>query len=154
MAEAEVEKLKDWRYYDVANYLLSQQFFRPPNFIIDRRASKKIKVKESGEIIEKLILIIRDNILPFNEGKDEEFIALLAKKFDIRTKEIFEKYKNKIQNLEEVQREDEKFNLMITLSVIIEYFQKRATEHIHKLLRDDLRDDFVNYNFKKSTSQS
>ncbi|MHA1217255.1 MAG: hypothetical protein ACTSSN_11320 [Candidatus Heimdallarchaeaceae archaeon] len=141
---------KDWKYYDTVNYIMSQQFFEEPHFIVDRRASKKIKIKNSGIVIDKLITIVRENIDPYDRGEDEEFIAQLASKFNIRAKEIFERYKNKMNNLEDVQKQDKNFNLMVALSVIIEYFQKRTTESIHKQLRDDLKSKFVNNTFKKS----
>ncbi|TET75128.1 MAG: hypothetical protein E3J43_08805 [Candidatus Heimdallarchaeota archaeon] len=141
---------KDWKYYDTVNYIMSQQFFEEPHFIIDRRASKKIKIKNSGIVIDNLITIVKENIDPYERGEDEEFIAQLASKFNIRAKEIFERYKNKMNNLEDVQKQDKNFNLMVALSVIIEYFQKRTTVAIHKQLRADLRSKFVNNSFKKS----
>ncbi len=140
----------DWKYYDTVNYIMSQQFFEKPHFIIDRRASKKIKIKNSGVVIDKLIEIVKENIDPYERGEDEEFIGQLASKFNIRAREIFERYNNKMNNLEEIQKQDKNFNLMVALSVIIEYFQKRATVTIHKQLRDDLKNKFVNNSFKKS----
>jgi hypothetical protein len=142
--------IKDWEYYEIVNYIMSQQFFQEPHFIIDRRASKKIKISNCGQVIEKLVSIVRDNIEPYEKGEDEEFIAQLASKFNIRAKEIFERYEHKMNNLEDIQKQDKNFKLMVALSVIIEYFQKRTVESIHKLLRDDLKDKFPNNCFKKS----
>ncbi len=144
------ESNKDWKYYDTVSYIMSQQFFEEPHFIIDRRASKKIKIKNSGIVIGNLIAIVKENIEPYERGEDEQFIAQLALKFNIRAKEIFERYKNKMNNLEDVQKQDKNFNLMVALSVVIEYFQKRTTVAIHKQLRADLKSKFVNTSFKKS----
>ena len=116
-----------WTYYDIVEYLLSQQFFSRPNFIIDRRAEKKIKVKGSEEVIDKLIAKIKSISKPFDKGKDEEFVNSLASMFRIRAKDIFDKYQNKMDNLEEVQKKDKKFKMMVALSVILSYF------HIFKL---------------------
>ncbi len=142
--------IKQWQYYDIVYYIMSQQFFEEPHFIIDRRASKKIKVKNCGQIIERLVIIVKENIEPYEKGKDEEFIAQLAKKFNIRAKEIFERYEHKMNNLEDIQKQDKNFKLMVALSVIIEYFQKRTVESVQKMLRDDLKEKFVNNSFKKS----
>ncbi len=142
--------IKQWQYYDIVNYIMSQQFFQEPHFIIDRRASKKIKIQNSGQVIERLVVIVKENIDPYERGEDEEFIAQLASKFNIRAKEIFERYEHKMNNLEDIQKQDKNFKLMIALSVIIEYFQKRTVESIHKQLRSDLKEKFVNNSFKKS----
>ena len=62
MGSKEVGKNSNWEYFDVVNYLFSQQFYQQPDFIIDRRAVKKLKIKGSGKVIEGLIDIVKDNI--------------------------------------------------------------------------------------------
>ncbi len=153
MARSEVGRNHNWEYLEVVTYLFSQQFFEKPNFIIDRRAVKKIKIKGSGEVIEELIDIVRQNITPFDEGNDEQFIKQLATKFNIRTKEIYDNYENKLSNLEDDQKSDRKFKLMITLSVIIAYFQKRSTEFVHKMLKEDLENGVDQKLFKEALGE-
>ena len=153
MGSKEVGKNSNWEYFDVVNYLFSQQFYQQPDFIIDRRAVKKLKIKGSGKVIEGLIDIVKDNIEPFCKGEDEQFLKQLATKFNIRTKEIYENYDNKLSNLEEEQMEDQKFKLMVTLSVIIAYFQKRSTEHVHKMLKEELENGTKPKQFKKALGE-
>ncbi len=138
----------NWEYHDVVNYLFSQQFYLEPDFIIDRRAVKKLKIKGSGAVIDGLIEVVHQNIEPFDKGDDEQFIKQLATKFNIRTKEIYDKYENKVSNLEEEQMKDQKFKLMVTLSVIIAYFQKRSTEHVHKMLKEEIVNGVKSKQFK------
>ncbi|MCE7743466.1 MAG: hypothetical protein GOP50_13525 [Candidatus Heimdallarchaeota archaeon] len=138
MGKKEVGRNNNWEYHDVVNYLFSQQFYLETDFIIDRRAVKKLKIKGSGEVIEGLISIVKENIEPFEQGDVEQFIKQLATKFNIRTKEIYDRYEDKVSNLEEEQMKDQKFKLMVTLSVIIAYFQKRSTEHVHKMLKEEI----------------
>ena len=153
MGSKEVGRNHNWKYFDVVNYLFSQQFYQEPDFIIDRRAVKKLKIKGSGLVIAGLIDIVKENIDPFCKGEDEQFIKQLATKFNIRTKEIYETYEDKLSNLEEEQLEDKKFKLMVTLSVIIAYFQKRSTEHVHKMLKGELENGTKPKQFKKALGE-
>jgi len=136
MESGQSQNIKDWTYYDVVTFILYQQFFKKPHFIIDRRAEKKVKVKGSREVLNQLTLKIRDISYLFDEGKEEEFIKQLASKFNIRVKDIYDQYIAKISNLEEIQKEDRNFMMMIALSVIVSYFQKRSTESTHKMLKE------------------
>lgn len=136
MESGQSQNIKDWAYYDVVTFILYQQFFKKPHFIIDRRAEKKIKVKGSREVLDQLTLKIRDISYLFDEGKEEEFIKKLASKFNIRVKDIYDQYTEKISNLEEIQKKDRNFMMMIALSVIVSYFQKRSTESTHKMLKE------------------
>ena len=133
----------DWKYYDVVSYILSQQFFRRPNSIIDRRAQKKIKVKGSGEIINSLISIIKEQSKLFDEGKEEEFIKNLAKRFNIRKKSIIDDYFEKIENLADVQRPDKKFKMMVALSGIITHLHQKATDNTSKILREEFKKEYT-----------
>ena len=153
MGEKDDGEIKKWEYYDVVNYLFSQQFYQHPDFIIDRRAVKKIKIKRSGAVIEGLIAIVKENIEPFNEGTDEQFLAQLASKFNIRTKEIYDNYENKLENLEEEQMADKKFKLMVILSVMIAYFQKRSTEFVHKMLKEEIENGIKPKQFKEALGE-
>jgi hypothetical protein len=136
MESGQSQNIKDWTYYDVVTFILYQQFFKKPHFIIDRRAEKKIKVKGSREVLNQLTLKIRDISYLFDEEKEEEFIKQLASKFNIRAKDIYDQYTEKISNLEEIQKKDRNFMMMIALSVIVSYFQKRSTESTHKMLKE------------------
>ncbi|MHA1551485.1 MAG: hypothetical protein ACTSQC_06035, partial [Candidatus Heimdallarchaeaceae archaeon] len=136
MESGQSQNIKDWTYYDVVTFILYQQFFKKPHFIIDRRAEKKVKVKGSREVLNQLTLKIRDISYLFDEGKEEEFIKQLALKFNIRVKDIYDQYIEKISNLEEIQKKDRNFMMMIALSVIVSYFQKRSTESTHKMLKE------------------
>ena len=138
-----------WKYYDIVNYILSQQFFRKPNYIIDRRAADKLKIKGSGEVIDNLILYIKEISKSFDQGKDEEFINELASMFRIRIKDIFRKYEDKINNLEEVQKKDKKFKMMVALSVVISYFHKRTMEATNKLLKEEFGNQITKREFDK-----
>ena len=136
MESVQPQDIKDWTYYDIVTFILYQQFFKKPHFIIDRRAEKRIKVKGSREVLNQLTLKIRDISYLFDEGKEEEFIKQLASKFNIRVKDIYDQYTEKISNLEEIQKKDRNFMMMIALSVIVSYFQKRSTESTHKMLKE------------------
>ncbi len=136
MESGESQVIEDWPYYEVVRFILYQQFFKKPHFIIDRRAESKIKVKGSGEVIRELILKIKNISYLFDEGKEEEFIKQLASKFNIRVKDIYDQYREKISNLEEIQKKDRNFMMMIAMSVIVSYFQKRSTKSTHKLLKE------------------
>lgn len=136
MESGQSQNIEDWTYYDVVTSILYQQFFKKPHFIIDRRAEKKIKVKGSREVLNQLTLKIRDISYLFDEGKEEEFIKQLASKFNIRVKDIYDQYTKKISNLEEIQKKDRNFMMMIALSVIVSYFQKRSTGSTHKMLKE------------------
>ena len=136
MESVQPQDIKDWTYYDIVTFILYQQFFKKPHFIIDRRAEKRIKVKGSREVLNQLTLKIRDISYLFDEGKEEEFIKQLASKFNIRVKDIYDQYIEKISNLEEIQKKDRNFMMMIALSVIVSYFQKRSTESTHKMLKE------------------
>ncbi len=153
MGEKDVERNENWEFFDVVNYLFSQQFYQSRDFIIDRRAVQRIKIKGSGEVIEGLIEIVKKNIAPFVKGDDEQFIKQLASKFNIRTKEIYENYENKLSNLEEEQMKDKKFKLMVTLSVIIAYFQKRSTEFVHKMLKEEIEEEIKPKKFKEALGE-
>ena len=153
MGKKEVGRNNNWEFFDVVNYLFSQQFYLEPDFLIDRRAVKKIKIKGSGAVIEGLIEIVKENIGPFNDGDDEQFIKQLATKFNIRTMEIYENFNNKLSNLEEDQMKDKKFKLMVTLSVIIAYFQKRSTEFVHKMLKEELENGAEPKQFKQALGE-
>lgn len=153
MGKKEVGRNHNWEYFDVVNYLFSQQFYQPRDFIIDRRAVQRIKIKGSGEVIEGLIEIVKENIEPFNKGDNELFIKQLATKFNIRTMEIYDNFENKLSNLEEEQMKDKKFKLMVVLSVIIAYFQKRSTEHVHKMLKKEIENGVKPKQFKKALGE-
>ncbi len=129
-----------WEYYDVVEYLLSQQFFSKPDFIIDRRASKKIKIKGSGAIMNDMILKIKEHSSLFEKGKDEEFMDKIASELNIRTKSIHEQYSEKMSLLEDVQKDDKKFKMMVILSVLISHLHKKNSEMIHKKLRNEIVD--------------
>ena len=150
MESGQLQSIKDWTYYDVVTFILYQQFFKKPHFIIDRRAEKKIKVKGSREVLNQLTLKIRDISHLFNEGKEEEFIKQLASKFNIRVKDIYDQYIDKISNLEEIQKEDRNFMMMIALSVIVSYFQKRSTVSTHKILKEVVNSSMDSKLFTKS----
>ncbi|MHA1466265.1 MAG: hypothetical protein ACTSQ2_14335 [Candidatus Heimdallarchaeaceae archaeon] len=150
MESGQSQSIKDWAYYDVVTFILYQQFFKKPHFIIDRRAEKKIKVKGSREVINQLILKIRDISYLFDEGKDEEFIKQLASKFNIRVKDIYDQYMDKISNLEEIQKEDRNFMMMIAMSVIVSYFQKRSTTYTHKILKEVVNSNIDSKLFTKT----
>jgi len=139
----------NWKYYDIVEYLLSQQFFSRPNYIIDRRAEKKIKVKGSEEVIDKLIAKIKSISKPFDKGEDEEFVNSLASTFRIRAKDIFDQYQNKLDILEEIQKKDKKFKMMVALSVILSYFHKRTMEATNKLLKKEFDDQLSKRQFDK-----
>ncbi|MHA1199339.1 MAG: hypothetical protein ACTSQF_08350 [Candidatus Heimdallarchaeaceae archaeon] len=153
MGKREVGGNNNWEYRDVVNYLFSQQFYLETDFIIDRRAVKKLKIKGSGAVIDGLISIVKENIEPFDKGDVEQFIKQLAIKFNIRTTEIYDKYEDKLSNLEEEQMEDQKFKLMVTLSVIIAYFQKRSTEHVHKMLKEEIENGIKPKQFKDALGE-
>jgi hypothetical protein len=150
MESGQLQSIKDWTYYDVVTFILYHQFFKKPHFIIDRRAEKKIKVKGSREVLNQLTLKIRDISHLFNEGKEEEFIKQLASKFNIRVKDIYDQYIDKISNLEEIQKEDRNFMMMIALSVIVSYFQKRSTVSTHKILKEVVNSSMDSKLFTKS----
>lgn len=132
-----------WKYYDVVSYILSQQFFRRPNYIIDRRAQKKIKVKGSGEIIDILIDIVKEQSILFDKGKEEEFIKNLAQKFNIRKRTIIDEYLEKIENLADVQKPDKKFKMMVALSGIITHLHQKATDNTNKALREEFKKEYT-----------
>jgi hypothetical protein len=132
-----------WKYYDVVSYILSQQFFRRPNSIIDRRAQKKIKVKGSGEIIDSLIAIIKEQSKLFDRGKEEEFIKNLAKRFNIRKKTLYDEYQERIENLADVQKPDKKFKMMVALSGIITHLHQKATDNTSKILREEFKKEYT-----------
>ena len=46
--------------------------------------------------------------------------------------------------------DDQKFKLMVALSVIIAYFQKRSTEHVHKMLKEEIENGVKPKFFKKA----
>ena len=138
-----------WNYYDIVEYLLSQQFFRRPNFIIDRRAEKKVKIKGSEEVIDKLIVKIKSVSKPFDKGEDEEFVNSLASIFRIRVKDIFDHYQKKMDNLEEVQKKDKKFKMMVALSVILSYFHKRTMLATNKQLKEEYDHNLSKRQFDK-----
>jgi len=150
MESGQSQNIKDWKYYDVVTFILHQQFFKKPHFIIDRRAEKKIKVKGSREVLNQLTLKIRDISYLFDEEKEEEFIKQLASKFNIRVKDIYDQYLDKISNLEEIQKKDRNFMMMIALSVIVSYFQKRSSESTHKILKEVLNSSMDPKLFAKS----
>ncbi len=150
MESGQLQSIKDWTYYDVVTFILYQQFFKKPHFIIDRRAEKKIKVKGSREVLNQLTMKIRDISHLFDEGKEEEFIKQLASKFNIRVKDIYDQYMDKISNLEEIQKEDRNFMMMIALSVIVSYFQKRSTVSTHKILKEVVNSSMDSKLFTKS----
>ncbi len=132
-----------WKYYDVVSYILSQQFFRRPNSIIDRRAQKKVKVKGSGEIIDGLIAIIKEQSKLFDKGKEEEFIKTLSQRFNIRKKTIIDAYFEKIENLADVQKPDKKFKMMVALSGIITHLHQKATDNTSKILREEFKKEYT-----------
>jgi len=131
-----------WKYYDVVAYILSQQFFRKPDYIIDRRAQKKIKVKGSGEIIDSLVAIIKEQSNLFDRGKEEEFIKNLSQRFNIRKKSIFDEYQERIENLADVQKPDKKFKMMVALSGIISHLHQKATDNTNKILREEFKKEY------------
>ncbi len=139
----------NWKHYDIVEYLLSQQFFSRPHFIIDRRAEKKIKVKGSEEVIDKLIVKIKNISKPFDEGKDEEFVKSLASTFRIKAKNIFDQYQNKMDNLEDIQKKDKKFKMMVALSVVLSYFHKRTMLATNKVLKKEFDDQLSKRQFDK-----
>ncbi|MHA2256046.1 MAG: hypothetical protein ACXAAM_08245 [Candidatus Heimdallarchaeaceae archaeon] len=139
-----------WKYYDVVEYILSQQFYQQPDFIIDRRANKKIRIKGSGEIINDMIHKIREHSSLFEKGKDEEFMDSLASELNIRTKSIHEQYSEKMSNLEEEQKRDKKFKMMVVLSVVISHLHKKNSENIHKKLREEVVDGHSKKEFDHS----
>ncbi|MHA1398700.1 MAG: hypothetical protein ACTSSF_13520 [Candidatus Heimdallarchaeaceae archaeon] len=143
MISDEVEENKSWEYNDVVYSILSQQFFKKPHFITDRRSSKKLKIKGSNEIIEELIKKIRSSSKPFENNDEEAFIKELSSIFNIRAKGIFQEYKNRITNLEEVQKIDKKIKMMISISVVLSYFHKRTRDYTHRILKE-------NFSFKSS----
>ena len=136
-----------WKYYDVVEYLLSQQFFAKPDYIIDRRASKKMKIKGSGAIMDDMILKIKEHSSLFEKGKDKEFIDKIASELNIRTKSIHVQYDEKLSNLEDVQKKDKKFKMMVILSVLISHLHKKNSEMIHKKLRDEIVDGHTKKEF-------
>ena len=150
MADVTKNPEERWIYYDVVNYILSQQFYQEPDFIIDRRNNKRIKIKGSGEIINDMILKIKDHSILFEEGKDEEFIDSIASELDIRTNAIHDQYDERKSNLEEEQLEDKKFKLMIVLSVLISHLHKKNSETIHKKLRDEIADGLSKKEFDEA----
>ena len=141
---------KKWKYYDVVEYILSQQFYQKPDFIIDRRASKKMKIKGSGVIINEMILKIKEHSSLFEKGKDEEFIDSLASELDIRTKSIHDQYSEKMSNLEDEQRNDKKFKMMVILSVLISHLHKKNSEIIHKKLKEEIIDGYSKKEFDRA----
>ncbi|MCG3221063.1 MAG: hypothetical protein H7641_06745 [Candidatus Heimdallarchaeota archaeon] len=139
-----------WKYFDVVEYLLSQQFFAKPDFIIDRRASKRMKIKGSGAIMNDMILKIKEHSTLFEKGKDEEFMDKIASELNIRTKSIHKQYSEKMSLLEDVQKDDKKFKMMIILSVLISHLHKKNSEMIHKKIRDEIVDGYSKKDFNNA----
>jgi hypothetical protein len=139
-----------WKYFDVVEYILSQQFYQKPDFIIDRRASKKMKIKGSGAIITDMIHKIREHSTLFEKGKDAEFMDSIASELDIRTKSIHDQYSEKMSNLEDVQKNDKKFKMMVILSVLISHLHKKNSEIIHKKLREEIVNGYSKKDFDQA----
>ena len=144
MESGQSQNIKDWTYYEVVRFILYQQFFKKPHFIIDRRAEKKIKVKGSGEVINELFLKIRDISYLFDEGKEEEFIKQLASKFNIRVKDIYDQYLEKID-----WQVNENSNMNFSLQGLNNYLSSEIskTYWLNKIYPPQIRQPHFNGDF-------
>lgn len=128
---------KSCPYEDVITFIIYQQFFREPNFIIDRSAKKKIRVENSDLVIKKLKEKIIEHCFLFVERKEKEFIKALGEDFGIETNAIVEHYTAKIESLA-MGVEDLSFKMTMALSGVFSSLQKNEISRSHSILREKL----------------
>ncbi|MHA1868577.1 MAG: hypothetical protein ACTSVB_03815 [Candidatus Heimdallarchaeaceae archaeon] len=115
---------------DVINYLLQQQFFKEPFFLIDRTSKKQMKISSSSEIIKKMYDKIFSITKLWEEKSELEFIQSLTSILGIDFEEVYSIYKIKSEALAEGE-ESECLRFMFALSESIHLFQKKAIEEAH-----------------------
>jgi len=123
-------------YEQVITYLLHQQFYYEPNFLIDRTSKKKILVNHSHEILyglqEKLIQLIP----LWEEGKEKEFMKELCNILQIDLECVYNVYKSKADNLpKDDMNENHCLRFMFALSETIHLFHEKSIAKAHEVLK-------------------
>ncbi|MFW9923572.1 MAG: hypothetical protein ACFFDW_09845 [Candidatus Thorarchaeota archaeon] len=126
-------------YDDVAISILYQQLFLDPNLIRDRRNTVRITVNESTEIINKMRLLILEDISLFDTGKEYEYIIALTAKIAIDPKIIIREYKEKLSPLQKNQLTDKSFRYLLLISSVIKELQEKSTKEVIKQLEFHLK---------------
>ena len=62
--------------YEALKFLVFQQFFRPPNFIIDRRKSMQVIIPCSGQIVQELLNRMYSVLDLWDHDRNEFFVSL------------------------------------------------------------------------------
>ncbi|MHA1115904.1 MAG: hypothetical protein K9W45_01165 [Candidatus Heimdallarchaeum aukensis] len=115
---------------DVINYLLQQQLFKEPFYLIDRTSKKQMKITCSSKIIEKMYEKIFSISKLWEERGEIDFIESLTNILGIEFEEVYSIYKIKSEALDD-REEAECLRFMFALSESIHLFQKKAIEEAH-----------------------
>lgn len=128
-----------YNYNDVVVSILYQQLFLEPNMIRDRRNTERIIVEESAEIINKMRLLILEEINLFDEGKEQEYILSLSGKISIDPKIILREYREKLSPLQKDQLTDKSFRFLLLISSVIRELQEKSTKEVIAQLETKLK---------------
>jgi hypothetical protein len=133
------------KYKPVAIYILYHQMFSPPNIIRDRKNIFKVPIEGSGEIIQKMLEIMLEQVKLWESGEEEAFIEFLSKEVGLESKEMLEKYHERLEYLTEEQKKDKPAKLMLVycdvLTTIMTKIKDDVLEQFYELMKANLTEE-------------
>lgn len=133
------------KYKPVAIYILYHQMFSPPNIIRDRKNIIKVPIDGSGEIIQKMLEIMLEQVKLWESGEEEAFIQYLSEIVGLESEEMITKYHERLEFLTDEQKKDKPAKLMLVycdiLSTIMTKIKDNVIEQFYEMIKVNLTEE-------------
>lgn len=86
--------------HEIVEDLLTQQFYDSDDFLTDRIAKKKIKIRGSDSIVKKSIIMITNSAMPWFEGDFVQALKNFSSDLDLDFHELISRYVYKLRSME------------------------------------------------------
>ncbi len=133
------------KYKPVAIYILYHQMFSPPNIIRDRKNIIKVPIDGSGEIIQKMLEIMLEQVKLWESGDEEAFIQYLSEIVGLESEEMIAKYHERLEFLTDEQKKDKPAKLMLVycdiLSTIMTKIKDSVLEQFYEMIKVNLTEE-------------
>ncbi len=86
--------------HEIIEDLLTQQFYESDDFLTDRIAKKKIKIRGSDSIVKKSIIMMTNSAMPWFKGDFVQTLKNFSSDLDLDFHELISRYVYKLRSME------------------------------------------------------
>jgi hypothetical protein len=119
--------------------------FSPPNIIRDRKNIFKVPIEGSGEIIQKMLEIMLEQVKLWESGEEEAFIEFLSKEVGLDPIDMLDKYHERLEYLTDEQKKDKPAKLMLVycdvLTTIMSKIKDNVLEQFYEIMKANLTEE-------------